>query len=435
MPPLYPYQARLLSDPARDACTVSATQVGKTYALAVWIVVMALTRGNRSHPWWWIAPTFSQIAQGFKLAAAFAGSAGMLAAQPTTSPFPVLRLVNGAEIEFRSWEREQNLAGTTIGGGVVDEAGLLTNEAQGIISTRRSSTLGPLRYIGNPGVVAGPFRRLCALGEQAAVPGSEWAGTFSLHRWTWRDKHAALVETEPVKAHEYERFIEQERRSLPDFEFRRLYEAEWTEDEAAVFRGLDACVDRSGSGLLAAGTDKFTIGVDVAQSVDYLAAVSYAENARRIELRYRVRGIPYAQAAGELKRIADDLGAALVVEENGPGVALIQELQRLNVKVVPFTTTAQSKQELILNLAADVQAGPGRCVIADQAPMPHEFAVYRYSRGPTGLYRYSAPDGEHDDTVMAAALARWGMARPVTGASAYIEFLDRRIAQRNAVVA
>jgi Terminase large subunit, T4likevirus-type, N-terminal len=410
LPALYPYQQRLLSDPARDACTVSATQVGKTYALAVWIVVCAMTRGNRAHPWWWIAPTFSQIAQGFKLALAFASSAGMVQAS-TVSPFPIIKLVNGATIEFRSWEREQNLAGTTIGGGVVDEAGLLTNEAQGIISTRRSATLGPLRYIGNPGVVAGPFRRLCALGEQAASPGSEWAGTFSLHRWTWKDKYRALLATNPEQAEAYRKFVEQERQSIPDFEFRRLYEAEWTEDEAAVFRGLDACIDRERTALLEPGSDRFVLGVDVAQSVDYLAAVSYGINSRRVELRYRVRGIPYAQAALALKGLSQELNATLVVEENGPGVALIQELQRLDVPYLPFITTAQSKQELILNLAADIQAV--RCVIADHAPMPHEFAVYRYTRGPTGLYRYSAPDGEHDDTVMAAALARWGMSRAV----------------------
>jgi len=410
LPPLYPYQQALLNDPARDACTVSATQVGKTYVLAVWIVVSAMTRGNRAHPWWWIAPTFAQIAQGFKLALAFASSAGMVQAS-TVSPFPIIKLVNGTDIEFRSWEREQNLAGTTIGGGVVDEAGLLTNEAQGIISTRRSATLGPLRYIGNPGVVAGPFRRLCSLGEHAATEGSEWKGIFSLHRWTWKDKHAALVLTNPAQAAAYRQFVEQERRSIPDFEFRRLYEAEWTQDEAAVFRNVDACTTRGDVELLAPGSDQFAVGVDVAQSVDYLAVVSYAENAKRLELRHRVRHVGYPQAAVDVDRIVRELKAVAVVEDNGPGIALIQELDRLGTPYRGFTTTSQSKQELILSLAADVQEK--RVTIADHAPMPYEFSIYRYERGSTGLYRYSAPSGEHDDTVMAAALARYGAGKRV----------------------
>lgn len=351
---------------------------------------------------------------GFRYIRNLAASAGILACQPVMTPHPVVRLINGSFIEFRSWEREQNLMGTPIAGGVIDEAGLLTPTGHSAISSRRSSTLGPLHYIGNPGLVAGPFRRLCAIAEQ----------TGSLHRWTWQDKHAALMLEDPGAAKGYADFIEQERRSLPEFEFRRLYEAEWTEDEAAVFRGLDACLDRSRASLLGPGADAFSVGVDVAQMSDYLAVASYAKAARRLELRYRVRGIGYPQAAVEVDRITRELNATAVVEENGPGIALIQELQRLGTKIVPFTTTSQSKQELILGLAADIQQA--RVQIADHAPMPYEFATYRYERGPSGLYRYSAPPGEHDDTVMAAALARWGATRTLTGADAFIEYLRRQ---------
>ena len=385
---------------------VSSTQVGKTFAIACWLLAGAIQDRVTYHPSWWLAPTYNQVVQGFRIFCAIAASGNLLAQQPTTTPYPSARLINGAVVEFRSWEREQNLMGTTIARGAIDEAGLLTPEAQAAISSRRSGTMGPLRYIGNPGIVAGPFRRLCTLGEQARTPGNEWAGIFSLHRWTWKDKHAALAETDPQRADEYARFIEQERQSIPDFEFRRLYEAEWTEDEAAVFRGVWECTTHGDVALLMPGMDRFTIGVDVAQSVDYLAVVSYAHEAKRLELRHRVRGVSYQQAAADVDRIARELNASVVVEVNGPGIALVQELQRLDTPMYGFTTTAQSKQELILSLAADVQTQ--RIRLADHAPMPHEFGCYRYERGPTGLYRYSAPSGEHDDTVMAAALARWG---------------------------
>ncbi len=380
---------------------VSATQVGKTFGLACWLLArMAEYRGP--HPWWWLAPTYAQVEQGFRLMTAIARSAGVVAGQPVMTPFPRLRLINGALCEARSWEREQNLMGTTIAGGVVDEAGLLTPEAQAAISTRRSSTLGPLRYIGNPGLVAGPFRRLVALAEQDTE-----RRVFSAHRWTWHDKHAALQAENREQAAAYAAFIEQERASLPEFEFRRLYEAEWTEDEAAVFRGIGECVAHGDSALLAPGADQFVLGVDVAQTNDYLCAVSIGLDTRRLELRYRVRGVSYPQAALDLQRLQRELGAPCVVEINGPGIALVQEFDRLGVPYVPFTTTAQSKQEIVLNLAADVQQR--RVTLADHAPMPYEFAAFRYRRTPSGNYQYSAPDGEHDDTVMAACLARHGL--------------------------
>lgn len=399
-----------MSDPARDVLCVSSTQVGKTFALAAWLLGRSW-EGARGHPWWWLAPTYSQTTQGFRLMMQLAQSAGILRRQVMT-PFPRLVWINGAEIEFRSWEREQNLMGTSIAGAVVDEAGLLGNAAQAAISTRRSSTLGPVRYIGNPGLVAGPFRRLCALAEH------DETGTYSAHRWTWEDKLRALQLEDPRKAQAYERFMAQERLSLPEFEFRRLYEAVWTEDEAAVFR-LGDCYRPGDSELLGPDDDSFVLGVDVGQVVDYLAAVSIGVQTRRVELRYHRRGIGYPQAAVELQGLQKSLhNAPIVLEVNGPGIALRQEFDRLGVNYVPFTTTNQSKQELVMHFAADTQQS--RVQIADHPPLPHELSMFRYERTASGVYRYSAPPGEHDDTVMAALLAEHGVRNAVTDLGGWI---------------
>lgn len=404
LPALYPYQRRLLSDPARDALCVSATQVGKTFALACWIIAGCIRDKRSTHPSWWVAPTYNQIVQGFRLVGALARSAGILDGAPVTTPYPMVKLISGALIEFRSWEREQNLMGTTIARAVVDEAGLLTPEAQAAISSRRSQTMGPIRYIGNPGTVAGPFRKLCNLGEQAADPLNEWHGVYSLHRWTWKDKFAALADAAPARAQEYARFIEQERQSLPEFEFRRLYEAEWTEDEAAVFRNVKP---PDGPALVSpAEGDRYVIGVDVAQQNDYLVATIFGINRRRVDALERWRGIPYPQSADRLQQIAMLWGAPLVIEVNGPGLPLYQELQQRGVSCVPFTTTGPSKQEIITRLASEL--AHGRLTLADVPPLQYELKTYRYERMPGGNYRYSAPAGEHDDCVMSLALALWG---------------------------
>lgn len=401
LPPLFSYQERFVRDVGRDVVVVSCTQAGKTYAAACWIIAQAMTARNTAHVLWWVAPVYSQLSQGLRIVLAFAKSAGLLRSA-TMTPFPVVTFVNGAILEFRSAERSENLQGTTVAAVVIDEAGLLVDEAWSIISTRRSHTLGPARFLGNPGAVSGPFRRICSLAEEAG----------HLHRWTWRDKHRALLASHPGKACEYVAFVEQERRSLPAFEFSRLYCAEWSADESSVFPNIDACIDRSGTELLAPGSDDFVIGVDPAMTTDYCTAVSFATNARRLELRFHRRGVSFQGAAQELMALSEKLDAVIVLEMNGLGIGLYQELQRLGAPLHPFTTSAQSKQEIVLNLAADVQER--RVVIADHAPMPTEFSVFNYQRSPSGLYRYGAPSGSHDDTVMAACLARWGAGRALT---------------------
>jgi hypothetical protein len=329
-----------------------------------------------------------------------ATSAGVVKGRPISAVPQSIRLINNAVIEFRSWEREQNLQGTTISGGVVDEAGMLTPEAHAAISARRSETLGPIRYIGNPGMVSGPFRKLCSLAEEAATDAS-LAGQWSLHRWTWKDKLDELERTDPRKAYDYKRFIEFERTSLPEFEFRRLYEAEWTSDEAAMFHGIPEPdgppVDEPVNG------EQYVIGVDVAQETDYMVALVLGINRRRADHMVRWRGLPYPLAEEQLAALAAKWSAPLVIETNGPGKPIYDRLLMRGIPVIAFETTGPSKNEIIVNLSAELKHG--RLRLADLHPLQYELSIFRYERMPSGNYRYSAPSGEHDDTVMALAFA------------------------------
>ena len=403
LPPLYPYQRRLLEDTHRDICTVSATQIGKTFAEACWLMARAWEDPVRLHPWWWTAPTYNQAMTGFKLMLALCSSAGIIQGAPRESMPQQIKLINGAVIEFRSRDNFEGLMGSTIAGAVVDEAGSMTVEQHAAISTRRSATLGPIHFIGNPGMVAGPFRRLCAKGEEGAD------GVHSLHRWTWKDRHAALP---PEQAAAYAEFIEQERQTQADFEFRRLYEAEWTEDEAAVFRNVDASSAGEPQVTGAPGATH-AIGVDVGQQVDYLVALAVGVESRRAEAMLRFRGIPQSQAADRVKEFVGRFPGLVVVETNGPGLAFLHELRRRSVRAYGFDTTAKSKENIIEALSGALNPDTARLTLANIPPLQHELKVFRYLKRTSGAligYKYSAPDGEHDDCVMALALANYGRA-------------------------
>jgi len=41
----------------------------------------------------------------------------------------------------------------------------------------------------------------------------------------------------------------------------------------------------------------------------------------------------------------------------------------------------------------------------------HEFEIFGYEQTQFGNIRYCAPDGQHDDIVIAAALCAWGLER------------------------
>jgi len=82
----------------------------------------------------------------------------------------------------------------------------------------------------------------------------------------------------------------------------------------------------------------------------------------------------------------------------------------MSLPVYPFRTTNASKAAIIDGLALALEREEVRL-------LPHEVLLnemlsYQAERLPSGLMRYSAPDGAHDDCVIALALAYYGASQP-----------------------
>ena len=81
----------------------------------------------------------------------------------------------------------------------------------------------------------------------------------------------------------------------------------------------------------------------------------------------------------------------------------VEALRDEGLPATPFTTDAHSKNRLIDELTIAIENG--QIGLIDDAMLLAELQAYEMERLPGGLYRYSAPSGMHDDTVMALALA------------------------------
>lgn len=424
LPPLRPYQEQLLQDPARDVVCYSATQVGKTDTCACWILARAWESPNTL--WGWYAPTEKQLRQGFTALLILVSTAGVCVGKTESPGDRSIRLLNGATITFASWHDPETLRVPTVHGAVVDEAGLLTQQAWGVISSRRSATLGPIRFIGNPGLVTGPFRTLCSLGED---PNRD-RRLINSHRWTWRELANALAcacglalgdDTAPDPAgHQpgcerarYIEFIANEKATLPEMEYLRLYEAEWTADENALFRAdmIDAKTTGEPWNAPTAGR-RYAVGVDVGQETDYLVAAIWDVDDCRLGHLERWRHVPYPQSEQRLAAISKTWNQAVLhIELNGPGLGVFQHLQQRGIPVRGWDTTAASKGPAVFDLVGAIHDPTHRASLAPLPPLQSELRAFRYLRLPAGGYRYEAPTGMHDDCVMAALVGYQAIAR------------------------
>lgn len=200
--------------------------------------------------------------------------------------------------------------------------------------------------------------------------------------------------------------IEAAQHMLPERVFQQEYEAQFLDDAGGVFRHVIDAATATEAGPTA-GAD-YVIGVDWGKHNDYTAIAVIGTDGGMVYLD-RFNQIDYALQLGRLRTLAERYQpAAIIAESNSMGEPLIEQLQRDGLPVVPFVTTNATKTAAIDGLALAFERAAIR-ILSDPI-LIGELQAYEMERLPSGLLRYSAPDGMHDDTVMALALAWQGIA-------------------------
>ena len=100
----------------------------------------------------------------------------------------------------------------------------------------------------------------------------------------------------------------------------------------------------------------------------------------------------------------------IVAEANSIGDVNIEALQRDGLPVVPFTTTSKTKAPLIDAFSVAVERQ--EIALVDYPSAKAEMQSYQLERLPSGMFRYTAPSGGHDDSVIARALGYYGISIP-----------------------
>jgi hypothetical protein len=101
----------------------------------------------------------------------------------------------------------------------------------------------------------------------------------------------------------------------------------------------------------------------------------------------------------------------IVADATGVGDAIVADLQVMGVNVTPHVFTQPSKLRLMQRLVAAFQGDELRISDTSSAKwLVAELETFEFTYTATGV-KYEAPPGEHDDGVMALALALYGWDR------------------------
>ena len=378
-PKLHDGQMKVWRHPARFQVMACGRRFGKSRLGALMCISMA-AQGKRA---WWIAPSYPMAAIGWRMLKRLALQIPGVAVREMDRQ---IALPSGGSVQVRSADNPDSLRGDGLDFVVLDECAFIKEDAwMEALRPALADRQGRALFISTPKGRNWVWR----LWQQA--DDAEWQA--------WR---FTSYDNPYIKASE----IDAARRSLPERVFQQEFMAEFLEDGGGVFRRvLDA--------VLAAPQEKaqhgheYVIGVDWGKSSDFTVLTVVDATTGEVCCMDRFNQIDYAVQVGRLQALTERFNPySVIVERNSIGEPLIEQLVRMGLPVQPFQTTNATKAQAIDALSLAFERGEIR--IIDDAMLIAELQAYEMERLPSGLLRYSAPDGMHDDCVMSLALAWQG---------------------------
>jgi phage FluMu gp28-like protein len=339
----------------------------------------------KGRPVAWFSPTYRQLSDAWR------------SISLTLHPITVrksdsehrLEIRGGGVIEAWSLDNPDSGRGRAYAAVVIDEAAMvadLDRAWQESIRPMLTDFKGEAWFLSTPKGTANYFHTLYQKGHRLIK--GDWR--------SWQMPTSANPAIDPGE-------IEAAKEDLTDLAFAQEYQAQFVTWAGAIFRKiLDAVSLTTPTGRAAC------IGVDWGRTNDYTVFVVVSDAGEVLELD-RFRGIEYSLQRARLQALYQRHNQpTILAEANSIGGPVIEQLARDGLKVKAFVTTNASKSEAIEQLALAFEKNEIK--IPNDPVLIGELQAFEAKPLPSGLMRYQAPDGGHDDSVIALAIAWVGVA-------------------------
>jgi hypothetical protein len=359
----------------------------------------------------WGAPTYKQVKVGWDECYTAAANVAEFRVQDKEAIFP-----GSGKIIYRSLDDPDTARGLTANGIIVDEAG-------DVKETAWAEVLRPMLL---------------------GMNGWSWlVGTPRGRNWFWREYVEAknhddslswqvpTLGVEVVNGLLYRKPHPMENPFVPFEEIQRIhvntpagifqqeYLAEFIENEGAVFRNIRACIARDE--YTPEPASRYVLGADWGQQNDFTVVFVIDTAQKRVAAVDRYNQIGWSVQRARLVQMVYNWNVGFgLLEANSIGMPNIEQLhEEGHGQLTAFDTTVDSKAEIVQALVLAFERGD--ITIPDDPTLIAELEAFEATRLPSGKWRYAAPEGMHDDMVMALALAWWATTQQYSPAGEYHE--------------
>jgi phage FluMu gp28-like protein len=222
---------------------------------------------------------------------------------------------------------------------------------------------------------------------------------YTVQRSSWDNPYLPVADLEDLK------------QQLPERDYLQEILAQFISENGSVFRKLQASITLDKPLTSPDPNCTYIFGVDWGRTNDATVCVVYdVTNNQVVHIDHMVR-TGFELQVGRLKMLWQKWQpTTIIAETNSMGLPLLEQMQKMGMPVRGFTTTNSTKMEIIEKLALAIEKE--EVGLLNDPKLIQELIAYTQERSPSGLVKYGAPQGEHDDCVMALAIAFHGVSSP-----------------------
>lgn len=384
------YQSEIHENPTRYRVVVIGRRGGKTEFLLQEEVKLAIKNPGLH---WIVAPSYRQVK-----AICWRRLKSILRVDMewkyNEQELSAEHLKIGTRIELKGADNEDSLRGPGLKSAGFDECAIMKpNVWPEIIRPMLADSRGPATFISTP-KAKNWFYDLYMKGLNKEKDWQGWQYPTSINQYILKEE------------------IEQMKKDMSERLFRQEVLAEFLEDEAGVFQGVRSCIVGS---LQEPIVGRFYVmGGDLARTEDFSVLVVIDAITREVVAFERFADIRWTEQKLRIQRLAHKYNNALcVIDASGVGDPIVEDLQNANISLYyegdkpGYKFTNESKMKLIEQLVIAIEQR--LITFPNIEVLIEELKQFSYSISQGGRIIYSAPEGKHDDCVIALALANWGI--------------------------
>ena len=388
---LHPVQQKVWDDNTRHRVLVAGRRFGKS-RLALQIAIHCAV--NLGQNVWYMAPNFTTLSPMWRQAKTI--TEGIYKDKNENQKFIAFNPRKGSAIggvlSFRSGDSGDSLRGSGLDLVVMDEAAFMDEYLwENVIQPSLMDRKGRLLSISTPKGKASWFYQAYLRGKNPDE--KDWKS------WQFPSSENPFIDPDE---------IESLSNSMTQINFQQEILAEFTDDDAGVFRGVRYVANAK---RMEGPRPHYSYiaGIDWGRHNDFTVfSIFEAETQTQAEI-VRFTDIGYEIQVDRVVSTAKKWGLTTIyVEANSMGAPLVETLMARGLPVVPVYFTNPTKTDLVERLSLNIERR--HIHLLDYESLlgelqAGELNAYTMKRTKSGLFTYEASKGFHDDCVVATMLA------------------------------